>query len=770
MWFVYTVAVIYHPYVGLELENVNGQWIVTYSDPQGVGYKSGVRVGDLIFKINQDDPGKNRFVQIWSEAEGASTLEVRRLDQPNDQMINIPVLPILQNSLNEIPLAILGFVFWLLGFITWFRRPFLVQARALFWLNWCIGLAVVLAPVSSRDLLLARELELIIFSAVPIFLINFVSVLPNENKKRVNRWGCLMLILMFVIILIVTVLQSVGIVHFFSPLRKLVLATMSIGIFFALWNLGTLLILPKDKPEKNTANILLLGMVIGFLPFVLLTAIPIIFGFQLIMDAHVSSLFVSVIPVIWYYAIVNKYLPDSRRLLRTIISYFTAGVIISFVVSYLYFVLKLSSTFNLVLYLTTLSFTMLFIVCFCLIRVVVNKLLDKYLFPERKQTFKKRMLELNESLSMLNEEDQMLEELTKNLGIEGAFIIVEDAKGGYLKKAVGRFSGNPSEQVELEGFLRTDQKINLDAKILPKDFPAELYIPVISHDYMLGIFLGHRYSCVKFELDELPLITLISSQLAYHLVTMLVIKELSKEIKDLAQRSLDSRRRHQGLQGITTSLFRNFEKEKKSIAYDIHDGPLQLGLDLDRWLKYLVEEYPANGNDKTVEAISHMREVVENLNFELRLICNDLRPPSLTDLGLLSAIELLCEEIMKKELLLISLETKGISHGERFKEEVELVAYRFLQEGITNAVKHSDSDKVKIRVELNEAGIELTVKDLGKGFDTSKIDDWSLTGAHFGIVGMKERLKGLGGQLQISSTIHQGTMLKATIPITLIDG
>lgn len=142
--------------------------------------------------------------------------------------------------------------------------------------------------------------------------------------------------------------QSAGIVHIFSFLKKLVLlASMSIGILFALGNLGALLKIPKDKPENNQVLILLISLVIGFLPFVLLTAIPIIFSFQPIMNAHFSSLFVSVIPATWYYAIVNKYLPDSRRLFETIISYFVAGVIISFVVSCLILTFKLSNAFNL---------------------------------------------------------------------------------------------------------------------------------------------------------------------------------------------------------------------------------------------------------------------------------------------------------------------------------------------------------------------------------------------------------------------------------------
>ena len=132
---MYSVAINNQPYVGLDLESVNGQWIVTYSDPDGQGYKSGVRVGDLILKINQDDPAENRSVQIWHEAEGASTLEVLRLDKPTAQLINMPELPFSQSTLSDISFAILGFVFWLLGFITWIRRPFLVQARGLFWLN-----------------------------------------------------------------------------------------------------------------------------------------------------------------------------------------------------------------------------------------------------------------------------------------------------------------------------------------------------------------------------------------------------------------------------------------------------------------------------------------------------------------------------------------------------------------------------------------------------------------------------------------------------------
>lgn len=570
---------------------------------------------------------------------------------------------------------------------------------------------------------------------------------------------------MLIIILGLTVLQSTGIVHFNSPLKKLVLLTVIIGILLAMRNLGKLIKLPSDRPEKNQASILLWGMAIGFLPFVLLTAVPLIFGFQPIVNSQVSYLFISAIPATWYYVIVHKYLPDSRRLFRRSISFFVAAIMMSMVVNYVIFLFKGVKNLNIEVYLASLSLTILFMICFNIIRVATSKLLLKFDFFEERQDLKNRVLKLSESLSSINDEDHILEEIVESLMIEGLYIVVEDGKGKGLKKAVGRFLGNPSEQAELEKFLQGVPKKNLDIKILPDDFPAELYIPFTANDYSCQLLLGHRYSRLRFEQDELPILTLISSQLAQRLITSINIKEMSQEIKNLNQRSLDSQRRTQGLRGVMASLFRSLEKEKKLIASDIHDGALQLGLDLNRWLKYLIEECLIPDNAKTTMALSHMREAVEDLNFELRLICNDLRPPSLSNLGLLTAIEIMCEEIMQRELVLISLEIVGMSEEERFKEEVELTAYRFLQEGITNAVKHSGSTQLKIHIEKNDSRIELTVSDSGQGFDTGKIEDWALMSEHFGIVGMKERLEGLGGELQISSVIGQGTLLKATIPI-----
>jgi two-component system sensor histidine kinase ComP len=120
---------------------------------------------------------------------------------------------------------------------------------------------------------------------------------------------------------------------------------------------------------------------------------------------------------------------------------------------------------------------------------------------------------------------------------------------------------------------------------------------------------------------------------------------------------------------------------------------------------------------------------------------------------------------MQKELLVIFLEVIGMSREQRFKEDIEVVAFRFLQEGINNVMKHSGSTRANVTITLEDERIEMIINDSGKGFDPQKIADWSLVGNHFGIIGMKERIESLGGKFDITSNIGHGVTLKASIPI-----
>jgi len=760
----YFFACLTQPYIGLLLKNTNDKWIVVTSDPYGEGYRSGIRVGDEILKINGEDAINNRFVKKWGEAERASTIEFRKQGEFKSQTVIITPQPIPLSLFRELPSLILGFVFWFVGFITWYKRSFLEQARILFWMNWLIGLAFVLSHASSRCLFLSRELEYISISLAPIFLILFLSIFPVVNNNRFNKFAFIIACITFLTTLALITLTSLNIITVASFTKKASLVNVIIGIITMLFNLGLLIRQPKHHPGRNEAGIFLLGMGIGFFPFALLSAVPIIFNFDQFLYSQVSSLFISAVPISLYYIIVNKYLPDSRRLFLSIIINISAAIILSTVAFVVIYFLKILPGYIFEVYFVLVVFTLLFTYCFYFIRKVIIRLLEKRSYFQSERSFEQKVASINRNLASPLAEEQRLEEIIKNLNIDGIFIILENEKLGCIKKAAGRFKDNPKEREELENFFRHKQKLDLEAKMLPDDCPAGIYVPFISSDATCGVFFGRHLSRIKFEQSELPFFTLLAGQLEYQIIMSLVIGELTKEIDLLNKSSRRSQRRKMELQGVINGLFQKIERERKRLSENICSGPLQWSMDLSRWLKYLKTISPVD--EKTQKVIAYLQERAEDLNYELNTLANKVGPPILTHLGLVSALQWLCQKVMTEELALISVQIQGLSSQTRFAEEVEITAYRFFEEGIINSVRHSRSHFQTVFLTMNENKLELTVSDSGRGFDPNQLENWLITGSHFGLAEIKERIESLGGELQVISGINRGTTLKAFIPIS----
>lgn len=757
---VYVAVLCNQPYVGLSLKNTAGNWTVKFSDPHGEGYRLGIREGDRVLKINGDDPGNYPSTKKWGEAEGAAALTVKSPEMPT-RVVQIEKPSFTYTLLSELPMASLGVIFWLIGLVTVCKRPFLVKAQALFWLNWLAGLVIILAPVSSRGLVLARELEAIGFSLVPVLLVKFISVFAN----RVNRLNQLIIGVLTLISALtagILVFNGLGFVIEVVEIRKLPLINGLIGTIAVLGNLVRLLRLPADKPEKNQAAIVLAGLAMGLLPFVVLTAVPILLDAPLIANPKVSALFILIVPLTLSYVVLNKSLPDGRKFLEFFTIALVSGLLTCLLFTYLLFLLGVIKDLKVETYLLWLSLTGMALVIFNLFKVLVQYAADKCVFTQESQGIETKSVELKGDPSSLNEA-LIVEELVSQLGLEGAFVIGEDQKGWYLKSAAGRYLGNPAEQAVMEEYYRRTEDTGQAMESFSGNFPAELYIPYVGEEFACGIFLGRRRSYIKFKANEVWLLTAVCYQLGQRLKVIRAMKQLSREINVMEKKSRETQRRSQGLEVINRLLFSNLEEEKKVLAREIHDGSLQIGLDLNRRMKELIAGLPAESN--SLQTISVMQDMIEDLNYELRSICTNLRPSSLRDLGLIPAVEVMFQQIMQKELLLIVLEVTGMNREDRFQEDIELVVFRFLQEGINNVIKHSGSSRVNVTLSLVNRQIEVCLSDSGKGFDPREIGNWSLTGHHFGIIGMKERIESLGGKFFISSKFGQGVTLKAFIPI-----
>lgn len=201
------------------------------------------------------------------------------------------------------------------------------------------------------------------------------------------------------------------------------------------------------------------------------------------------------------------------------------------------------------------------------------------------------------------------------------------------------------------------------------------------------------------------------------------------------------------------------EEQRLKLSRELHDEPLQVLMHLARRLAMLAE-----GQDLPFglgEILMELRRNVLDAAVGLRAIASGLRPPALDELGLMPALSSLFTDLEDQVGLAISLRVTGTVV--RLLPEIELVAFRIVQESARNVVNHACAKTLEVLVEFDSNFVRLEISDDGQGFESDQFDKDS--GMHLGIVGMRERARSLGGNLEIRSIVNGGTVVSATIPI-----
>ncbi len=199
------------------------------------------------------------------------------------------------------------------------------------------------------------------------------------------------------------------------------------------------------------------------------------------------------------------------------------------------------------------------------------------------------------------------------------------------------------------------------------------------------------------------------------------------------------------------------EEERRHLARDMHDELGQILTALKLRLQMAMKSGTGGG------VLEASIEMVDRLIARARKMSIDLSPPLLDEVGLAPAIRAHLERGTTPPEMRIDLDTVGLE--ERLPAEVETAAFRVVQESLTNAVRHAEARRVEISVRREVGYLDLMVRDDGRGFDVAEARRASGRGEHFGVVGMAERVKGLGGTLEVRSGPGQGTEVHATLPV-----
>jgi signal transduction histidine kinase len=215
-------------------------------------------------------------------------------------------------------------------------------------------------------------------------------------------------------------------------------------------------------------------------------------------------------------------------------------------------------------------------------------------------------------------------------------------------------------------------------------------------------------------------------------------------------RSVDRERLRQSIESS--------ERERGRWARELHDETLQ-GLGALRVALASALRTGRNYEEVVSEAVAQLGDEIERL----RGLITDLRPASLSQIGLGAALEALAHRVSArsrtpvKTVLAMAYESGDAES--RLARDLEDAIYRVAQEGVTNAAKHARASEIELRVIERENGIEVTVRDDGVGFDPAG------DALGYGLAGIRERVELLQGSVTLESAPGDGTTLRASFPV-----
>jgi signal transduction histidine kinase len=233
---------------------------------------------------------------------------------------------------------------------------------------------------------------------------------------------------------------------------------------------------------------------------------------------------------------------------------------------------------------------------------------------------------------------------------------------------------------------------------------------------------------------------------------------------DLHRKTRQMERLNRELQSLSARLIATQDEERRRIARDLHDsaGQLVATLSMNNGLALMeVKKLSPAASD----ALNQNVLLTQQLSKEIRTISHLLHPPLLDEIGLLPAIKMFAAGFSERSNVRVTVDLSP--EIGRLPPNMEISIFRIVQESLTNVYRHSESETASIKIDFSEQKV-LTVQvcDQGKGIPSElRLSTSRGTSSGVGLSGMRERVRELGGTLDIQSS-GSGTTVKAEFPVT----
>lgn len=298
----------------------------------------------------------------------------------------------------------------------------------------------------------------------------------------------------------------------------------------------------------------------------------------------------------------------------------------------------------------------------------------------------------------------------------------------------------------------------VDADIAPSGAAIRDRVPVIVDDYetsglrvarLLTAGIQSSVSIPISESGEVRAVMFLATSQTAHFTERRV--RLLSVVADQVGLFMQHARRGDELATLTRALAEIQETQSKALALELHD---QLGQKLTA-LKLQLEA-------GTSESLENGVAITQDLITRVRHLALELRPAALDDLGLIPAIHSYIARFTELTGIQVSLEANDINY--RIDSDVEVAAYRIVQEALSNVERHAKAKEVRVRIEREDDAVSILIEDRGVGMPAHAGGRGNRD--TFGVLGMRERASAVGGSFDVSSSPGAGTTVTAKLPFT----
>ena len=203
------------------------------------------------------------------------------------------------------------------------------------------------------------------------------------------------------------------------------------------------------------------------------------------------------------------------------------------------------------------------------------------------------------------------------------------------------------------------------------------------------------------------------------------------------------------------------EHERIRVAADLHDGPIQGLSAVTLGIELLANQLQRGNHERALSLTEELRESLAEETVSLRRLMTELRPPILDARDLGAALHDCALQVLDGSTVRWDVNTTP--EAIRLAPEIETVVYRVVREALVNVRKHAPEAHVRVTLGLNGEHRRLTIVDDGPGFDKDT-PLGATNGAHYGVIGMRERVESVGGTWSLTTAPDAGTTIDVTLP------